>query len=360
MMGQLPAPRVSQHFPFEVTGMDYAGPLTIKMGHVRRPTYIKAYLAIFVCFSTKAVHIEVVEDLTTEAFLAALKCFISRRGRPTELHSDNGSNFLGAKNDLQLLYKFLRENHSSVSDYLLSHRIQWSCIPERSPHFGGLWEAAVKAAKFHLKRIAGPIKFSLSELKTVMCQIEAILNSRPLTAINSHSPDGIQCLTPAFFLIGRPLTAYPETIIDRAPTQLRSWTMCQATTHHFWKRWSHEYLQQLQKLSKWHTPTDNLQVNDVVILREDSTFTCCWPVAVVIKVYPGADALVRVVQLKVPSAPKPMTSKKDLINSPSSCTILKRPVMKVALLFRPDSPDVFSEPSGSSPRRMSAPQQQTS
>ena len=149
MMGQLPATRVTQHYPFEVTGMDYAGPMIIKKGHIRRPTYIKAYLALFVCFATKAVHIEVVEDLTTEDFLAALNRFISRRGLPSQLHSDNGSNFVGAKNDLQLLYKFLRENHSALSNYLLSQRIQWSCIPERSPHFGGLWEAVVKAAKSH-------------------------------------------------------------------------------------------------------------------------------------------------------------------------------------------------------------------
>ena len=181
MMGQLPQSRVSQHFPFEVTGMDYAGPLTIKKGHVRRPVYLKAYLALFVCFSTKAVHIEVVEDLSTVDFLAALKRFIARRGRPNQLHSDNGSNYVGARNDLQQLYKFLRDNQSPISNYLLSQRIAWYCIPERSPHFGGLWEAAVKAAKFHLKRVAGPIKFSFSELNTGMCQIEAILNSRPLT-----------------------------------------------------------------------------------------------------------------------------------------------------------------------------------
>ena len=287
-MGQLPQSRVSQHFPFEVTGMDYAGPLTIKRGHTRRPTYIKAYLALFVCFSTKAVLIEVVEDLTTEDFLAAMKRFVSRRGRPAQLHSDNGSNYVGAKNDLQQLYQFLRKNQSSVANYLLSERIAWTCIPERSPHFGGLWEAAVKAAKFHLRRVAGSIKFSLSELNTVMCQIEAILNSRTLISTNSHPPDGIQSLTPAHFLVGRPLTAYPETLIDTSPTLLKRWTMCQAVTHHFWKRWSHEYLHQLQRLSKWQHPTNNLKINDVVILKDDHAFICHWPVAVVLKVYPGA------------------------------------------------------------------------
>ena len=88
--------------------------------------------------------------------------------------------------------------------------------------------------------------------------------------------------------------------------------------------------------SKWQHPTSNLKINDVVIIRDDYAFTCHWPVAVVTKVYPGADDLVRVVQLRVPSQSKPMTSRKDLIKSPTSYTILKRPVTKIALLFRPD------------------------
>ena len=327
--------QVTQNYPFEVTGMDYAGPLTLKKGHTRRPVYIKAYLAIFVCFSTKAVHIEVVEDLTTEDFLAALRRFISRRGLPSQLHSDNGSNFGGAKNDLNLLYKILRENQSSLSTYLLSQRIQWSCIPD---HFGGLWEGAVKAAKFYLKRIAGPIKFSISELNTVMCQIKAILNSRPLCSINCHASDGIQSLTPAHFLIGRPITAYPETTIDTTHTLLRRWTMCQAIIHHFWERLSHEYLHQLQKLSKWKLPTDNLRVNDIVFIRENSAFTCHWPIAMVDQVYPGRDNLVRVVRLKVPSTSRTDSTKLQLINAKTSFTFLKRPVTKVALLHREEDP----------------------
>ena len=120
MMGQLPSERVTQHFPFEITGVDYAGPLTVKKGHTRKPVLVKAYLAIFVCFSTKAVHVEVVEDLSTEDFLSALKRFVARRGLPSQIHSDNGRNFVGAKNDLHELYQFLQSSrtNSSISNYL--------------------------------------------------------------------------------------------------------------------------------------------------------------------------------------------------------------------------------------------------
>ena len=109
-LGELPADRVTTTPAFQTTGIDYAGPFTLKRGHTRKPTYIKAYLALFVCLSTKAVHIEVVSDLTTAAFVAALKRLVARRGCPTTIHSDNGSNFIGARNQLQQLYSFLQSD----------------------------------------------------------------------------------------------------------------------------------------------------------------------------------------------------------------------------------------------------------
>ena len=157
LMGQLPAARTTPSPPFETTGIDYAGPFTLKKGHTRKPVLVKAYLAIFICFSTKAVHLEVVNDLTTAAFLATLKRFICRRGLPQAIHTDNGSNFVGARNDLQELYLFMSSTdvQASIHSFLLTNRVSWHTIPERAPHFGGLWEAAVKSSKFHLKRVVG-------------------------------------------------------------------------------------------------------------------------------------------------------------------------------------------------------------
>ena len=139
MMGQLPADRVKPNTAFSTTGVDYAGPFILKKGHTRKPDLVKAYIAVFVCFSLKATHLEVVSDLTTEAFLACLKRFVSRRGCPNTIHSDNGSNFKGAKRDLQELYRFLKSTAatSSINQYLLTKETQWETIPERAPHFGG-------------------------------------------------------------------------------------------------------------------------------------------------------------------------------------------------------------------------------
>ena len=127
LMGKLPATRVSPSPPFTTTGIDYAGPLLLKRGYTRKPQIVKAYLAVFVCLSTKAVHLEVVSDLTTEAFLAALRRFISERGRPQAIHTDNGSNFIGAKNDLQDLTRLLlsADTSAAVHSYLLENHIQW-------------------------------------------------------------------------------------------------------------------------------------------------------------------------------------------------------------------------------------------
>ena len=198
MIGQLPAPRVTPNPPFTITGVDCTGPFTLKKGHTRKPVLIKSYIPIFVCFSSKASHIEIISDLTTEAFLAGLKRFISRRGLPQEIHSDNGSNFLGAKNDLNDLYHFLQSTTttSAVNKYLLSQRVQWQCIPKRASHFGGLWKVAVKAAKYHLRHVMGTQRLTYEEFTTVTCQIESCLNSQPLTPITSHAIDGISALTP--------------------------------------------------------------------------------------------------------------------------------------------------------------------
>ena len=164
------AARVTVSHPFSSTGVDYAGPFLIKLGRVRRPVLVKAYLAHFVCLATKAVHIEVVGDATTESFLAALRRFVSRRGLPTNLYSDHGSNFKGANSDLLCFYRMLEQQHavSAISSYLLANKVHWHHIPERAPHFGGLWEASVKSCKYHLKRVvACPLTFE--ELKTVAC-----------------------------------------------------------------------------------------------------------------------------------------------------------------------------------------------
>ena len=204
---------------------------------------------------------------------------------------------------------------SPISSYLLSQRVQWHSSPERAPHFGGLWEAAVKSAKLHLKKVVGAQRLSYEEFHTILTQVEACLNSRPLVAITSHSLDGIEALTPSHFLLGRPATSYPEDVVYSEPSLHRRWAMTKSMIQHFWRRWSAEYLQQLQKLTKWRKPNPNLTIGDVVLIKEDQTFTQQWPLARVIDVHPGRDGLVRAVTVKTQHA------------------TYKRPVAKLSLLL---------------------------
>ena len=271
LMGQLPASRVTPAPAFHTTGVDYAGPFILKRGYTRKPQLVKGYLAVFICFATKA---EVVKDLTTEAFLSAMKRFVSRRGLPRDIHSDNGGNFLGAKKDLQEFYQMLATTKmtEALRSFFLDNLVTWHTIPERAPHFGGLWEAAVKSAKYHLKRVVGDQRLTYEELSIVTAQVEACLNSRPLTSSHSHSPDGVQPLTSGHLLIGKSMVAYPESEIDRKIALSERWTLCQSMVQQFWKRCSREYVQQLQASHKWKTARPNLAVGDVVLMKDTSAF----------------------------------------------------------------------------------------
>ena len=152
MMGQLPPERVTPDLVFSRVGVDYAGPLYIKYGYVRKPTVVKAYVAVFVSLSVKSVHLELVSDLTTDAFIACLRRFIARRGRPSLIWSDHGSNFVGAARQIKELFQFLESHESQdvISDFCSTENIVWKFILKKAPHFGGLWEAAVKSFKRHL------------------------------------------------------------------------------------------------------------------------------------------------------------------------------------------------------------------
>ena len=322
-MADLPLERVIRAPPFSVTGVDFAGPVTLKKGHTRRPVFIKAYVAVFVCFKTRATHLEVVSDLTTSAFLACMKRFVSRRGIPVILQSDNGSNFKGARRKLEELYRFLQQQHSQsiVHQQLLEDRITWKMIPERAPHFGGLWEAAVKSMKHHLKRIVGSKALTFEEMMTVVCQIEACLNSRPILATTQHNEEGIFTLTSGHFLIGRAIKSYPEKDIPEDISLLKRWNLGQAMVQHFWTRWSSEYLSSLQARTKWTKTQPNLEVGDVVVLREDQTFACNWPLAKVTQTFPGKDGLVRVATIRTASGDykRPVLSFIDHLNLPKRC-----------------------------------------
>lgn len=322
-MGQLPPERLEPRAVFANVGIDFAGPITVKRGNPRKPVLTKAFVCVFVCLVTKAVHLEAVTDLTTSAFMAALKRFAARRGVPSDIYSDNGSNFQGGAAELREIYQLLDEpaTKRSLLEFAATQRVKWHFIPSLAPHFGGIWESAVKSFKTHFRRVTHEVRLTFEELSTVLSQIEACLNSRPLTAL-PDAEDSISVLTPGHFLIGKPITALPEIPQEepKAVHLTKRWQLCQQITRHLWKRWTREYISTLNKTTKWHTPTRNFKAGDIVMYQGDSSIISKWPLARITAVHPGEDGYIRAA---------------TIFNGHHHLT---RPTNKLALLLDPASP----------------------
>lgn len=300
LMGSLPEKRVRSYRPFQNVGIDFCGPFSVKQSSLKRSVETKAYIALFVCFSVKAIHIELLSDLTTNCFIAAFKRFIARRGKPTSVYCDNGSTFKGANRQLKEFYQEYNSkiDKSYIEIFGSEENIKFNFIPCYSPVLGGIWEAGVKSVKYHIKRVIGLTKLNYEQFNTIIIQIEGILNSRPLTPISSD-PTDLTYLTPAHFLIGTTLTTFPEPNITTIPqNRVKFWKLCTHMTQQFWSKWYKDYLVQLQNRPKWKNSLPNLKVNDLVLLKEDNLPCQKWPMARVIEVLPGKDGKIRVVKIR--------------------------------------------------------------
>jgi hypothetical protein len=299
LMGQLPTCRVTPSKPFLHSGVDYAGPVNIKVSKGRGHRSHKGYICLFVCLATRAVHIEVVTDMTSQGFLAAFKRFVARRGHCSVLWSDNGTNFVGASKELKKIFANERAlTNSEVATALANNQTDWHFIPPHAPNFGGIWEAGIKSTKFHLKRVIGDTILTYEELSTVLSQIEACLNSRPLSKATSDSSDPVP-LTPSHFLVGQPLVVIPDCNYEYKPLgNLRRWQLTQRLLQNFWRRWSNEYLTQFFQRYKWTEHSVEPKIGDVVIIKEDNLPPAQWLYGIVIQLHPGKDSITRVVTLR--------------------------------------------------------------
>ncbi|XP_065365684.1 uncharacterized protein LOC135958720 [Calliphora vicina] len=315
IMAALPPERTIINRPFTNTGIDFAGPFEIKSFTGRACKITKGYVCIFVCFSTKAIHLEATSDLSTPNFMAAFQRFISRRGCPNTIFSDNGTNYVGASRQLKKDFKsFLKESQSLICSSYGVQGVSWRFIPAGAPHMGGLWEAGVKSFKLHFRKQAQAFKYTFEELSTILARIEACLNSRPLCPMTDNTQEPV-ALTPGHFLIGSPLLAPPEPPTLESPISLvNRFRKMKAITQQFCERWRKEYLVSLHKRYKWKNPTRDIQVNDLVVIRHEQLPPTSWRLGVVLKVYPGSDGHVRVADIRTTNG------------------IVKRPITKLVIL----------------------------
>lgn len=297
MMGDLPESRVTPSRPFSRSGVDFAGPVYVLNSKGRGAKTSKAYICIFICMAVKAIHLELVSDLTSDAFIAAFKRFVARRGRCKELWSDNGKNFVASNKELYAMWKKSGlDLPKHTAEQLANDGTQWHFIPPYSPNFGGLWEAGVKSVKQHLRKILTS-NLTFEEFATVLTQIEACLNSRPMTPINTDVDlvQDIEVLTPGHFLVGEPLITVPDRDYTNTNINLLSrWQHTQRLVRIFWNRWQSEYLSRLNQRPKWLHKKPEFEIGEVVLLRDETMPPAKWALARVMQKHPGRDNITRV------------------------------------------------------------------
>ncbi|XP_067040969.1 uncharacterized protein [Acropora muricata] len=297
VMAPLPRIRVKEPLrAFSKIAVDFAGPFFTIQG--RGKARQKRYLCLFTCLLSRAVHLELAFGLDTDAFLNAFYRMVNRRGLPQEVVSDNGGNFVGAEKELRELAKNLDED--KIQRSVANKGIRWHFNPPLAPHFGGVHEIMIKAAKRAIFAILGSADVNDEELMTAFTGAEALINSRPLTYQSANPSDDVP-LTPNHFLHGQIGGQFaPESVDDNKNLNIKKrWRRIQELVKHFWRRWMREWLPNLNSRKKWLKTQRNLQVGDIVLLISPDAPRGQWPLARVIEVYPGEDGRVRVAKVQV-------------------------------------------------------------
>ena len=295
VMGPLPEVRLRFTYrAFDQTALDYAGPFTTVQG--RGKQRLKRWLCLFTCLTTRAVHLEVAWGLDTDSFLNAFTRFTSRRGVPKEVISDNGTNFVGAVNELKGLVKLL--DREKIQRDTTQKGTIWAFNPPGGPHFGGVFEIMVKAAKKAIYAVIKNSDVTDEELITICAGVEGFLNSRPITYQSMNPSDDVP-LTPNHFLHGQLGGEFAPEVIDMDANPRERWRKVQAIMSRVWDRWLKEYLPTLNTRPKWTNVVKDLKDGDVVLVLDKDLPRGKWPLGRNIATYPGKDGHSRVAKVQL-------------------------------------------------------------
>ena len=279
-MANLPESRLEPAPPFTYYAVDYFGPWLVKQGRKD----LKRYGSLFTCMDSRAVHIEFSDSLDTDSFLLALRRFIERRGPVREIRCDQGTNFIGANNELKQAYEEMDDDR--IKTELLKSNIDWTLSPPAASHFGGVWERQIRSIRSILSVLIKEHGNRLNDeaLRTLLCETEAIINSRPLTVETLSDPCSLLPLTPMTLLTGKSKVVLPPPgKFQRTDLYCkRRWRQVQHLANEFWKRWRNEFLQGLQSRHKWSRKKRNFKEGDVVLLKDKSLARNQWSMAKVV------------------------------------------------------------------------------
>ena len=292
-MADLPADRLTPNEPpFTRVGMDYFGPFYVKVGR----SEVKRYGVIFTCLAIRAIHIEKADALDTNACLNAIRRFIARRGQVQMIRSDNGTNLVGAQAELR---KGIKEiNQAKIQGELLQRNVTWTFSPPAGSHHGGVWERQIRSVRKVLGSIMKQQTLTDDYLQTLFCEVEAIVNSRPITTV-AEDPGDLEALTPNHLLLMKVQPVLPPAITAKTDMYARRrWKHVQYLADLFWHRWTKEYLPQLQQRQKWVQPKRNVRIGDIVVIVDDTVPRNIWQMGRVIEVMPDKNGFVRRVRLQ--------------------------------------------------------------
>lgn len=292
--------------------MDYFGPIEVKQKRSR----VERYGVVFTCLNTRAIHLEVADSLDTSSCISALRRFLARRGQCKKILSDNGTNLVGANRELKSAIE--NWNINQIHDSMLQQNIDWQFNPPAASHFGGIWERMIRSVRQVLSGILRAQVVNDETLRTVLCEVEAILNDRPITKV----PDGhgdLEALTPNHLLLLKRNPSLPPGCFDKQDLySSRRWRQVQYLANLFWKRWVREYLPLLQERQKWLKTHRNFAVGDVVLVVDDRISRGSWPLGRIVETMPDRLGHVRRVRVK------------------TQTNVLDRPIHKVCLLLEMD------------------------
>ncbi|XP_030211216.1 uncharacterized protein LOC115542876 [Gadus morhua] len=324
-MSDLPEDRMETAPPFTYCGMDCFGPFYVKEGRKE----LKRYGLLLTCMCSRAVHVEMLDDMTTDAFINALRSFIAIRGKVRQIRSDQGTNFVGARREFAEALKEMDQEE------LKQLGCEFIMNTPASSHMGGVWERQIRTIRSVLTSILeqSATQLDCSSLRTFLYEVMAIVNSRPLSTDCLNDSSSPEPLTPNHILTMKStILAPPPGKFVKEDLYLRKrWRRVQFLSNHFWTRWKKEYLLSLQQRQKWTKDRRNAKVGDVVLLQDDTTPRNQWRMAKVIEVYPGKDGKVR--RLKLLISDSTLDEKGKRISKPVH---LERPIHKTVTLMEAD------------------------
>lgn len=295
-MAMHPRARCTPAYPFEATGVDLAGPYSLRSNAGR--TTVKRWLALFTCLRCRAVHVEVVDKLNKESFLCALVRFHARRNALRTLWSDNGTNFVGAQRELK---ECLQEWAKASALELQKKGLQWVFAPAKAPEWGGAYERMIGLFKKIFSGVVDGSQLTLESFHTFAVATEGIMNNRPLVPVPTDRRDP-EALSPLSFLCPGVLATSSSDVLPPIPHSrlplTRSWKFIRGMLDGFWKRWVREYMSLLQSRRKWAVEQRNLRIGDVVLLVDRQTPRDQWPLGVINSTVSGEDGLVRRVSVR--------------------------------------------------------------